>query len=141
MSFFDFRPVSPESLYYLEPRGIPHLVAVRGYRVTLRSLVSAVLVLAPITVAVRFLDMAFAGEPYLFNFMFLVSPPDISTPLDAFGHGWAYYFSFVGLALGVIVAAWVPWGIAEGLKRLNAARRRVFPREPAAELELPRRHH
>jgi len=56
------------------------------------TLLKAIGVLFPITIALRFFDSAFSGPPLSFNFMFLISPPDVPTPLDGFGHGWGYYF-------------------------------------------------
>ena len=90
--------------------------AVHGYKVSFRTLVKATAVLFPITVAMRLFDTAFAAAPLKFNYMFLISPPDVSTPLDSFGHGWGYYFAFVALCLGVFVVAWLPWGIAGAIR-------------------------
>jgi hypothetical integral membrane protein (TIGR02206 family) len=94
--------------------------AVHGYKVRLATLGKAIGVLLPITIALRFLDSAFAAEPYDFNFMFLMSPPDVSTPLDSFGHGWGYYFAFVALCIGIMTLAWLPWGIASAIGRVPA---------------------
>jgi uncharacterized membrane protein YwaF len=68
----------------------------------------------------RFLDLALSGPPYKFNFMFLVSPPDISTPLDSFGHGWGYFFAFVALGISLMFIAYLPWPIARLIRRSRA---------------------
>ncbi len=86
--------------------------AVHGYAVRFVTLLKAIGVLFPITIALRFFDSAFSGPPLSFNFMFLISPPDVPTPLDGFGHGWGYYFAFIALCAAVMAAAWLPWGIA-----------------------------
>jgi len=99
---------------------IVFFAAVRGFSIRLRSFVKAIVILFPITIGMRFFDLAFSGPPYKFNFMFLLSPPDISTPLDAFGHGWGYYFAFVALSLALMFVAYLPWPIA-----------RLFRRSPA----------
>jgi hypothetical integral membrane protein (TIGR02206 family) len=96
--------------------------AVHGYRISLAALLKAIGILFPITIALRLFDSAFADEPFKFNFMFLLSPPDVPTPLDGFGHGWGYYFAFVGLSAAVFVAAWLPWGISAAFRRYEDAR-------------------
>jgi hypothetical integral membrane protein (TIGR02206 family) len=106
--------------------------AVHGYTVRFATLVKAIGVLFPITIAMRFFDSAFAGEPWKFNFMFLLSPPDVSTPLDGFGQGWGYYFAFVGLCSGVFVLAWLPWGIVNGLRTMKESKARPY-RQKAPE--------
>ena len=82
---------------------IVYFSAVRGFSIKLRSFVKAIVILFPITIGMRFFDLAFSGPPYKFNFMFLLSPPDISTPLDSFGHGWGYYFAIVAMESGAHV--------------------------------------
>ena len=84
-------------------------VAVKGYRPTLLSLARAVGVLLPLSVGIRLFDLAFNDPPWNFNFSFLVKPPDVGTPLDAFGNGWGYYFAFAGLVAAVFVLVAVPW--------------------------------
>jgi len=111
--------------------------AVHSYRVRLRSLGAAFVVLFPISLAVRLFDSAFAGEPYKFNFMYLVSPPDVHSPLDHFGHGWGYYFAFVALGVSVLVAVWLPWGIADGLRQLRG--RGSCRIEPASDRDADER--
>ena len=100
--------------------------AVRGYSITLKSFAKAVIVLFPITVGMRFFDSAFATPPYEFNFMFLLSPPDVSTPLDSFGRGWGYYFAFVGLCAAVMLVAYLPWPLVRAIR----SRRAPGPRDP-----------
>jgi hypothetical integral membrane protein (TIGR02206 family) len=95
---------------------VVYFAAVRGYSIRLKSLVMAVGVLFPITLALRFFDQAFAGPPYEFNFMFLLGPPDVSTPLDSFGRGWEYYFGFVGLCAALMLVAYLPWPVARALR-------------------------
>lgn len=102
---------------------IVYFIAVRGFKIRLSSLAKAIGILFPITLGMRAFDSAFAGEPYKFNYMFLLSPPDVSTPLDSFGHGWAYYFAFIGLCAGVMAVAYLPWPIARAL-RVSRSRRR-----------------
>jgi hypothetical integral membrane protein (TIGR02206 family) len=96
---------------------IVYFAAVRGCSIRFRSFAKATLVLFPITLAMRFFDLAFAGPPYEFNYMFLLSPPDVPTPLDSFGRGWGYYFAFVGLCAAVMLAAWLPWPLARAIAR------------------------
>jgi hypothetical integral membrane protein (TIGR02206 family) len=86
--------------------------AVKGYRPDLRSLVRAVAVLLPLSLGIRLLDLAFRGPPWNFNFSFMVSPPDVGTPLDAFGTGWGYYLLFASLVLGVLALVAVPWSFS-----------------------------
>jgi hypothetical integral membrane protein (TIGR02206 family) len=100
--------------------------AVHGYKVRFATLCKAVGVLFPITIALRFLDSAFALDPWKFNFMFLISPPDVPTPLDSFGHGWGYYFAFIALCTAVFALAWAPWAVAGWARRHLA---RVSPEE------------
>jgi len=90
---------------------IVYFAAVRGYRIRFRSLVKAVGILFPITLAVRFVDLAFSGKPWEFNYMFLLSPPDVSTPIENFGSGWSYYFAFIALSTVLMLVAWLPWVI------------------------------
>ncbi|HTX74268.1 MAG TPA: TIGR02206 family membrane protein, partial [Rectinemataceae bacterium] len=96
--------------------------AVHGYRVRFATLVKAIAVLFPITLVVRLFDTAWSGAPYKFNFMFLVSPPDVHSPLDSFGHGWGYYAAFALLSIAVFVAAWVPWGLASLIEKTRGAK-------------------
>jgi hypothetical integral membrane protein (TIGR02206 family) len=88
---------------------IVYFIAVRGFTIELKSLLKAVGILFPITLALRLFDLAFSEAPYEFNFMFLIKPPEVSTPLDSFGRGWGYYFAFVGLCAGLMVIAYLPW--------------------------------
>jgi hypothetical integral membrane protein (TIGR02206 family) len=98
---------------------IVYFAIVHSYRITIKSFVKAMAILFPITIAMRFFDLRFAAPPYEFNYMFLLSPPDVQTPLDSFGHGWRYYFAFIGLCVGLMVLAYLPWPIA----RLTRERR------------------
>jgi len=112
--------------------------AVHGYTVRFRTLVKAVAVLFPITIVLRLFDQAFSGEPYKFNFMFLISPPDVRTPLDNFGHGWGYYFAFLSLGVAVFLVAWLPWGLVGAVRSRRApssssGRTRQAARETEAE--------
>jgi hypothetical integral membrane protein (TIGR02206 family) len=100
---------------------IVHFAAVRGCSIRLRSLAKAVGILFPITLAMRAFDVALAGPPYEFNYMFLLKPPEVSTPLDSFGGGWGYYFAFVGLCAAVMVAAYLPWPVARLVRSLARA--------------------
>jgi hypothetical integral membrane protein (TIGR02206 family) len=86
--------------------------AVRRWHPTVRSLLRAVAVLLPLSLGIRLLDVSFQGEPWKFNFSFLVSPPSVGTPIEAFGTGWGYYGKFAGLVAVILVVAWLPWGIA-----------------------------
>lgn len=95
---------------------VVHFAIVHGYRIRFPSLVKAVGILFPITVAVRLLDLAFSGPPWSLNYMYLLRPPEVETPLEAFGSGWGYYMAFVALAIALMLLAWVPWGIASGLR-------------------------
>jgi uncharacterized membrane protein YwaF len=94
--------------------------SVHGYKIRFATLLKAIGILFPITIAMRLFDSAFAGAPWKFNYMFLISPPDVPTPLDAFGHGWKYYFAFVVLCVGVFVVAWLPWGIVAATRARSA---------------------
>jgi uncharacterized membrane protein YwaF len=87
-------------------------VAVKGYHPDLKSLARAVGVLLPLSVGIRLFDLAFQDPPLKFNFSYLVSPPDVGTPLDAFGSGWGYYFAFAGLVAGVLVLVALPWSLS-----------------------------
>jgi hypothetical integral membrane protein (TIGR02206 family) len=86
--------------------------AVKGYRPDLKSLLRAVGVLLPLSVGIRFFDLAFQNPPWKFNFSYLVRPPDVGTPLDAFGSGWGYYFLLVGLVAAVLLLVALPWSLA-----------------------------
>jgi len=98
---------------------VAYFSVVHGYRIRFRSLFKAVGLLLPITLAVRFLDLAFSGPPWSFNYMFLLRPPDVETPLDAFGEGWGYYAAFVALGVALLFLAWVPWGISAAIRKLK----------------------
>lgn len=104
---------------------IVFFAAVRGFSIKLRSFVKAIVILVPISIGMRFFDLAFSGSPYKFNFMFLVSPPDISTPLDSLGHGWGYYLAFVALGLALMFIAYLPWPIARLFRRTHAGMKDV----------------
>ncbi|MDA8426155.1 MAG: YwaF family protein [Treponema sp.] len=92
---------------------IVYFAAVRGYRIRFASLAKAVGILFPITIAMRFFDLAFAGPPYEFNYMFLLrQPPDISTPFDSLGGGWGYYFAFIGICTALLFLLYLPWSFA-----------------------------
>ena len=87
-------------------------VAVEGYRPDLKSLARAVGVLLPLSVGIRFFDLAFKDPPWKFNFSYLLRPPDVGTPLDAFGSGWGYYFAVAGLVAAVLVVVAAPWSLS-----------------------------
>lgn len=90
-----------------------YFMIVYKYKINLRSLANAILVLFPITLLVHFIDLHFYGV-YKTNWMFLASPPDISSILDYLPKGgWLYYFSFVLLGIFVFVLFYLPWGIAK----------------------------
>lgn len=95
--------------------------AVHGYTVRFATFLKAIGILCPFTIALRLFDSAFSGEPYKFNFMFLISPPDVSTPLNNFGHGWGYYFAFAALCIMVMAFAWLPWGILAIFRRAKTS--------------------
>jgi hypothetical integral membrane protein (TIGR02206 family) len=92
---------------------IVYFAVVRGYRVTFRSLGRAVSLLVVLSLAVRGLDLAFSAPPWEFNYMYLLRPPEVSTPLDSFGAGWGYYAAFAGLAVALLFFVWLPWGLAD----------------------------
>jgi len=92
---------------------IVYFAGVRGYRVNLRSLARAAAILGPLSLAVRGLDLAFAAPPWEFNYMYLLRPPEVSTPLESFGGGWGYYAAFVALSAVLMSLAWLPWGVAD----------------------------
>jgi len=98
---------------------ILYFTVIRRYRVTFMTLFKAVAILFPLTLAVRALDAAFTAAPWRFNYMFLLRAPDVSTPLEAFGTGWPYYFGFVALAVAVFFLSYLPWGIASGVKKIQ----------------------
>jgi hypothetical integral membrane protein (TIGR02206 family) len=91
---------------------ILYFAVVHGRRIGLSSLGKAAGVLALLSLAVRGLDLAFSAPPWSFNFMYLLRPPEISTPLDSFGEGWGYYAAFVALAAILLLLVWLPWGAA-----------------------------
>jgi len=90
---------------------IVYFAVVRGYRITFRSCAKAMGILALLSLAVRGLDLAFAGPPWSFNYMYLLHPPEVSTPLDSFGEGWGYYAAFFGLSGALLLLVWLPWGL------------------------------
>jgi len=96
---------------------IVFFAVVRGYRITFRACLKAMAILLLMSLAVRGLDLAFAGPPWSFNYMYLLRPPDVSTPLDSFGEGWGYYAAFVALSAAVLWVVWLPWGVAGLLRR------------------------
>ena len=67
---------------------VVYIAIVHSYRIRFWSLVKAVGILFPITIAIRFLNLAFAGSPWSFNYMYLLRPPEVDTPLEALGEGW-----------------------------------------------------
>jgi hypothetical integral membrane protein (TIGR02206 family) len=91
---------------------IVYFAVVRGYRITFRSLAKAVVGLIVLSLAVHTLDLAFSGPPWSFNYMYLLRPPDVSTPLDSFGQGWGYYGAFAALSAVLLILVWLPWGVA-----------------------------
>ncbi len=91
---------------------IVYFAVVRRYRIGLSSLARAAGLLALLSLALRALDLAFQGPPWSFNFMYLLRPPEVSTPLDSFGQGWGYYAAFVALAAVLLFIVWLPWGAA-----------------------------
>jgi hypothetical integral membrane protein (TIGR02206 family) len=97
---------------------IVYFAVVHRWRIRLRSLAKAAGGLALLSLAVRGLDLAFAAPPWSFNFMYLLRPPEVSTPLDGFGQGWGYYAAFFALSAAMLFLAWLPWGLA-GLGRKN----------------------
>jgi hypothetical integral membrane protein (TIGR02206 family) len=96
-------------------------IAVKGYRPDLKSLVRAMGVLLPLSVGIRFFDLAFKDPPWKFNFSYLVSPPDVGTPLNAFGSGWGYYFLFAGLVAAVLLLVALPWSLSARFWRSRRA--------------------
>ncbi len=103
---------------------IVYFAAVRGYRIRFVSLMKAVGILFPVTIAMRFFDLAFARPPYEFNYMFLLrQPPDISTPLDSLGRGWGYYFAFIGICTALLFLLYLPWSFARRGGPARAVRR------------------
>ncbi len=102
---------------------VAYFAIVHGFRIRFRSLVKAVGILFPITLALRFLNLAFEGPPWSLNYMYLLRPPEVETPLEAFGEGWGYYAAFVILAVALMALAWAPWGIARAIR----ARKRSLP--------------
>jgi hypothetical integral membrane protein (TIGR02206 family) len=106
---------------------IVYFAVVRGYRVTSGSLVRAVGLLVALSLGVRALDVVFAAPPWEFNYMYLLRPPEVSTPLDSFGEGWGYYGAFAVLAAALLFLVWLPWGLARLIRgkanpRVAAAR-------------------
>jgi hypothetical integral membrane protein (TIGR02206 family) len=95
--------------------------AVKRYRPDLRSLGLAAGVLLPLSLGIRLFDLAFKDPPWNFNFSFLVKPPDVGTPLDAFGSGWGYYFAFAGLVAVIFVLVAVPWSFSARFWRSRRA--------------------
>jgi hypothetical integral membrane protein (TIGR02206 family) len=91
---------------------ILYFAVVRGYRITIRSLAMAVGGLLVLSLAVHTLDLAFSGPPWSFNYMYLLRPPEVSTPLDSFGEGWGYYGAFAALSAALLFLVWLPWGVA-----------------------------
>jgi uncharacterized membrane protein YwaF len=87
-------------------------VAVKGWRPTLLNLRRAAGVLLPLSVGIRFFDLAFKDPPWKFNFSYLLNPPDAGTPLDAFGSGWGCYVTFAGLVAAIFVLVALPWAFS-----------------------------
>jgi hypothetical integral membrane protein (TIGR02206 family) len=96
--------------------------AVKDWRPDLKSLGRAMGVLLPLSVGIRFFDLAFQDPPWRFNFSYLVSPPDVGTPLDAFGSGWGYYFAFAGLVAVIFVLVALPWAFSARFWRRREGR-------------------
>ena len=90
--------------------------AVRGYRPTIRSLLLAVAILFPLSIGIRLLDVSFQTEPWKFNYSFLFEPPNVGTPIAAFGTGWGYYWKFAGLVVAILAIVWLPWGTATAVR-------------------------
>ncbi len=87
--------------------------AVKGYRISFRAWLRATASLFVLSFVIRLIDLAFSGPLLNLNYMFVVSPPEVSTPIAAFGSGWRYYFSFVTLTIVVLFIAYIPWPIAK----------------------------
>ncbi len=109
---------------------IVYFAVVHGYRIGFRSLAKAAGLLVLLSLAVRGLDLAFSAPPWSFNYMYLLRPPDISTPLDSFGQGWGYYAAFVALAAALLLVAWLPWAAASLVRGRAAPAGSVPPAQP-----------
>jgi conserved hypothetical integral membrane protein TIGR02206 len=128
LAFANDEGAGPDRFHYYQYFGthayivltIVYFAAVRRFSISLKSLGKAVGILFPITIAMRLFDQAFAGPPTEFNYMFLLKPPDVDTPLNSFGSGWGYYFAFIGLCAALMVLAYLPWPIARAGARVRA---------------------
>ena len=96
---------------------VAYFAIVHGYHPVFSSFLKAVGILLPITAVIRLLDLAFADPPWSFNYMYMLYPPEVETPLEAFGEGWGYYAAFVALGIALLFLAWVPWGIASFFRK------------------------
>ena len=92
---------------------------VHRYRIKLFSMLLTAVTLLPLSLVIRFIDLAFNV-----NYMFLIAPPDVSTPLDNLqAGGWGYYFAMVLLAAALFLIAGLPWLIVQ----FRQKRRRASP--------------
>jgi hypothetical integral membrane protein (TIGR02206 family) len=96
-------------------------IAVKGFRPDLKSLARAAGVLLPLSIGIRLFNLAFQDPPWSFNFSFLLKPPDVGTPLDAFGSGWGYYAAFAGLTAAVFILVALPWSFSARFWRWRRA--------------------
>lgn len=92
---------------------------IKGYRISFHSWLRATASLFALSFVIRLIDLAFSGPPLNLNYMFVISPPEVSTPIAAFGSGWRYYFSFVSLTVIVLFIAYIPWPIITQFKKIR----------------------
>lgn len=91
---------------------VTYFTVIYGFTIQFKHFLRSTLILAIIAVGVRAIDVAYYAT-YQTDWMFLVAPPKgVHTILDALPKGgWAYFFSFVGLAISVFFMIYVPWGL------------------------------
>jgi len=109
-----------------------YFISVYGYKINFKIFLKAIIILFPITLIVRFIDLSLinGSNP---NWMFLVKPPDISTPLDLMPQGgWTYYFSFVLLAVCVFATFYLPWMVYNLIKSKEKTKTGICKNEPTS---------
>ena len=88
---------------------IIYFIAVKGYTVSFWGYVRSIGLLLVVGCLIRLFNMRFAAPPFEFNYMFTLRPPPISSPLDAFGSGWGYFFMYMLLTIVVLSLTYLPW--------------------------------
>ncbi|MEX1377770.1 MAG: TIGR02206 family membrane protein [Eubacteriales bacterium] len=81
-----------------------YFVFVHKYKIKLKDLLRATVLLLIIAALVLLVDYLADA-----NYMFLMSKPEVGSPLDLFGPWPKYVFAMIGVVIGVFILAYVPW--------------------------------